>query len=390
MAGSLRTFAYAAFALAGAATALAFLATEAEATHMRGGTIYATTDDPVGAPLAARIHVVQFARASFFGVPPPPVASLGWVCFGDGACSSGHVSVLAGYDPFLDLAVYEADVPHTYAHAGPWNYWASTCCLGGFGDAHFNNPNAMYRIDGVVTLPATQPYKADLRPVTYCPVQGCSLDLTPSNGAAATVRLSTAAETGNGAWYQPGPCGGCGSPATSAWVTQCPPALNWIPGSGAATVAPPGNAYYSVHVQIEGAGGDRSSALWLIDLNKPISDTGPNPPPAVPPPQPAHTHSIAFATPGTSTNLHWDVHAATASEDPAASVEVTAQVCQQGGSCIQRTATTDSAGKAHFHWPGQAPSGTYTLCVTDMAGPGWVWDDAAGHAAAGNCRTDTT
>ena len=410
MAGSLRRLAFWSILLVAGAAAVALLATEAEATHLRGGTMYATTPDPVNDPYMARIHAVFYLRASSAGSPPAAVIGAPTpICFGDGACSWSYVARQTMYDPVQDVAGYEAfdaasgqaGIPHRYAGPGPWTYSSSTCCMMSRGPTsfpstlsevhHYNNPDAVFQLQGKATLPTNQPYVAQPRATTYCPTAGCSIGLAPSNGVPATVRMATGAETGNWQWEQPGPCtnpNACGAPSTTAWVTNNPPAWNWIPGPGAATAPAPHLPYYSTSVQLEGANGDRSPILWLVLLNKPTGDLSPNPPPAVPPPEPAHTHDIAFVQ-AANGHLRWTVTAADAAEAAAEGVVVEAKVCQQGGSCITRTGTTDAAGQTRFNWPGNPPTGTYTLCVTGMSGTGWEWDEDAGHAADGNCRTDT-
>jgi hypothetical protein len=314
--------------VAGGAALLILLAPEAQATHFRGGTMFATSDDADGDPLTARIHAVIYFRCSYWatnvcvsGAPNAPVPAPTPICFGDDSpCRCDWLARPFRVDTFGDWIGYEAWDPtgledgllHTYEDEGPWTYYLGapddcgnnigiSCCRLSYGPTmyatslcklcsyfHYNNPDTPWRLEGRVSLPADQPYKDDLEPIQPCPRDTlCDIPLpatyAPAGGTYA-VRLATAAESvHNGPWYQPGPCptagGRCCSPATTAWTTNGPPTWHWFPGdaccpddllhqsSTGLVPAVLAFGYYSTSVQLLGNDEDRSPLEWLVWCN---------------------------------------------------------------------------------------------------------------------------
>jgi hypothetical protein len=320
---------------------LLMLAPKAEATHFRGGTMYATAPDPVNDPNTARIHLIVYFRCGFGsggvvlpvvgpvnlpvgstacagwgpvqpsnpgcidvtvdcvyppGVTNPFSGALGPICFGDGECTYDWVGRQIYSDSLYDFVGYEAweaeatepGLLHTYSDEGPWEYDFSSCCHLSYGPTsyataacpmavcqvyHYNNPDHSWHLQGKVTLPADQPYKNDMRPVRGCPRAGCDLSIAATytkDGGRFRIRTATSSET-LGNWYEPGPCpmadGPCGTPSTTAWVTNNPPYWHWIPGDEAKCADDPDQGYYSTYIQLEGDGTDKSPLEWLVVCN---------------------------------------------------------------------------------------------------------------------------
>jgi hypothetical protein len=296
---------------------IGLLAAEAEATHLRAGTMYATSPDPVGEPNLARLHVMVSVRYSHLGQPVPGqvVAPVGSLCFGDGSCSNAYSMRVAQVAPLDGYAVLQAidpgdglpGVKHAYPGAGPWTYGLEACCrLAGAttlgapaldGHQHINNPNSVFRLEGVARLPTQQPHLGNWLPdSTFCnPSSDCALPIysaLPPAHWSTPIRMSTATEAGGG-FYQPGPCPACGSPMTTAWLSTQYPGIpryvwHWIAGPGAASASMPDDTFYSTQVQILGADGERSPWEWLVTFEA-QSGTGiggplsPGTPPPVPP-----------------------------------------------------------------------------------------------------------
>ncbi len=103
-----------------------------------------------------------------------------------------------------------------------------------------------------------------------------------------------------------------------------------------------------------------------------------------------HTHDIDHWRTGSAKkgNVLIQVWAADASEAMMNGVAVSITVSKSGGPSASGTASTGSDGSVTFQWDRQG-SGTYTSCVTNLALSGYTWNSAAGHAANGNCETES-
>jgi PKD repeat protein len=332
---------FAAILLAASGAFLLVLTTEAEANHFRGGTMYATPTDPSD-PLTVRLHAIVYVRCGWtgntcagygpvqapnncFNTPmdcqyPPGIAFptqgiLGKICFGDGECVVDWIARQYYADTIRDWVGYEAwevggiepGILHTYGHEGAWNYYLTHtatsdaspgCCHMSYGPTngqgalcsmcrywHYNNPNRPYRLDGMVTLPANQPYKTNMKPIESCEASGCSISLAATYappGTSYAARMATPPETGSNNWYQPGPCVGCGSPATTASITSTAvPQWQWVPGPEAN--CPTGEfeqGYYSTSVQLLGNGTDRVPLEWMVTCKPQLLDPPSSPQPS--------------------------------------------------------------------------------------------------------------
>lgn len=336
---------------------LLLMAPKAEATHFRGGTMYVTPGpDPENDPLTVRMHLIVYFRCNFGGsgactgwgpvqpsnpqcvdplstgscityTPglPATTGAPGPICFGDGDCTYDWVGRQIYADGLYDFVGYQAwdatgtepGVLHTYSGNGPWTYDFSSCCHLSYGPTnygtnacpmvvcefyHYNNPDHSWHLQGQVTLPPEQPYKNNMRPVRGCPRSGCDFAIAATYTKDATsryrIRPATSTETG-GNWYEPGPCpnpgGPCGSPATTAWVTNNPPYWHWVPGDDAKCAEDPDQGYYSTYIELEGEGTDRSPLEFLVVCNLLIEEPETPPPPPPPPPIPPPAASFRYA-----------------------------------------------------------------------------------------------
>ncbi len=109
-----------------------------------------------------------------------------------------------------------------------------------------------------------------------------------------------------------------------------------------------------------------------------------------PPTDELHTHDIDHWRQGSPSKGNvfiqvWSFDDTEAAQD---GVAVTITVSKAGGGSAGGTASTGGDGSVTFQWS-KAGSGTYTSCVTNMAKAGFGWDSAAGHAASGNCETES-
>ncbi len=103
-----------------------------------------------------------------------------------------------------------------------------------------------------------------------------------------------------------------------------------------------------------------------------------------------HTHDIDHYRTGSAKkgDVFIQVWASDAAETAMNGVAVSIDVSKAGGSSASGTASTATDGSVTFKWSRQG-SGTYTSCVTGMSLSGYTWDSAAGHAANGNCETES-
>ncbi len=109
-----------------------------------------------------------------------------------------------------------------------------------------------------------------------------------------------------------------------------------------------------------------------------------------PPTDEVHTHDIDHWRQGSSKkgNVFIQIWSFDDTEAAESGVAVTVDVQKAGGSSAGGTASTGGDGSVTFQWD-RIGAGTYTSCVTNMSKSGFGWDSAAGHAANGNCETET-
>jgi hypothetical protein len=271
--------------------ALLLAAGHASASHFRGGTLYAQPDTNVGGN-SVRFYGELYFRASYFSPPPSATgasmagSNFGSITFGD---SSGSTTAYTGIVNFVDTAndwfgvkIVDPDgqdgLRHTYAAPNnggtPWlaYYSNSARVTSSGGYQHVNNPNTAFRLETKVNLPDNAPFSANFPPIVFCaPNAVCWIPIpaVDADNDAVHVTWSTgcqAISTGCSTFYQPGPCGACGSPAAATILANN--TIRWDT-TGATYYAPPQWTYYSTQVQIED--GKASSALeFLITLDPPI------------------------------------------------------------------------------------------------------------------------
>jgi len=103
-----------------------------------------------------------------------------------------------------------------------------------------------------------------------------------------------------------------------------------------------------------------------------------------------HTHDIDHSRQGSprTGNALIQVWTFDDTESAEGGVTVSIEVVKSGGPTATGSAATGSDGSVTFQWSGVG-GGTYTSCVTNLAKAGFTWDSAAGHAANGNCETES-
>ena len=441
-----RTLMVALFVAAAALLLLVMIAPDAEASHFRGGTMYATQPDP-NDPLTIRLHAIVYFRCSWMGntcfgygdvqqpnecidvagviceYPPgfsnPTVGSLGPICFGDNGvdtvCRSDYqgrqyhadgwndwvgyeIWEIGGTEPGL-LHTYDEEDLYTYSYAPGYCCWLNLgptttassqytqCPLCSYW--HYNNPSHNYYLRGKVDLPADQPYKTNLRPIESCDTTGCDISLAATYapmGEDYSARFATTTEIGGAPWSEPGPCGNCGAPATTAWLTNDPPNpyWHWIPGPGAnCPDSDFDQGYYSTAIQLLGDDGDQSPWAFFVTCKKLLLEPPqpPEDPPLPPPPPPpvaafrytqgsmCGTNPVQFTDisfPGAFTLVSWNWNFGDSSDsgDPSPSHQYA-----EGGTYKVVLTVTDDQGRMSTRSRTISVTG-YIDCPTEQQPPG--------------------
>ncbi|MEA3189900.1 MAG: hypothetical protein QOD77_482 [Thermoplasmata archaeon] len=294
--GHVRRSLWAFAAVLAGAGAILLLAAAAEASHFRGGTMYAmpSDDDPLNVTFEGRIAF----KATYFGLTSGSCVTGGYVSitgsddlyFGDGGSSKFKLQITScnwAEDWFVGKMATLAGVEginHTYPAptngGSPWlAYWESSARL---GTNHINNPNIAWRLESEVDLadPANNPVRPFVPPVVQCTIATvCNVPIPFADDDVEdvhTLRWATSAEaTGGSTFYQPGPCPGCGG-ALAATLDPTDHYIEWDT-TGAALSSP--RTYYSTQVMIEDgrAKVPMDFLIQLVDGERPYWVTPPSP-----------------------------------------------------------------------------------------------------------------
>lgn len=270
-----------------AAAAVLVSLPDAQASHYRGGTMYAI---PTTNANEVRFEGYMAYRLDSVGSPPVGTIYSDWASldFGDSTSvqvymESQVVNTLQNWVVGRLVMSDGSPILHTYSSptngGQPWQASVQSCCRLGNPDItnpdnhHINNPDASWRLETTVVLgpPADSPPIPLVPPIAACLINSlCALPILHSDadpGDVLSARFSTGGEATGGSFNQPGPAfggtGACPSPVTMAslppgqlcignmtlyWHTD----LTAIPfATPYYTPEPPQRSYYSVQLMLQ-------------------------------------------------------------------------------------------------------------------------------------------
>ena len=289
--------------------AAAFLVVEdADASHLRGGTVAWSNEGPTqfdtsGTPTEYMINLTGqiFWKQNYQATSTTPSYVVGesYYCGsagkGPGATQESWNMGFAGSENYCmtvifssgtttsDWVIFEITRPdgsgipgilHEYPAGGTFLAFDSWSCRLGSGDGHVNNAcgSKIQRLETSITTPTAGaapndsprvfiPPIFDCGPATVCHVPIVAWD---PNGDPLSFRWSTAAEAEGSAFDQPGPCAaGCGSPAPATIIGSIPE-VEWDT-TGANDLGLPCGALYSAQLMVED-GKTKAPMDWFIRI----------------------------------------------------------------------------------------------------------------------------
>ncbi|MEA3189901.1 MAG: hypothetical protein QOD77_483 [Thermoplasmata archaeon] len=294
-------------AVAGALAGVALLlAQEAEASHYRGGTLYAVPAGNNSVQFEGRLMWKISQPAYFWGTPSActvgatfsSVAASNAIVTGSGPSIPFGIRVLScnvAQDWFvskiIDPSTGADGVPFTYPapldpDGNPWvAFWEAASRLDTTApNYHVNNPDVGWRLETLVDLSGVpdNPPRPFVPPVVQCPTAGaCTVPIPLADADAGdthSYRFATSTEAmcqvpipalpgycPGGAFYQPGDpaCPTCGT-AAPATVDPYAGQLDWV--TTGATLGPAGSAtLYSAQVMVDD-GREHVAMDFLIQL----------------------------------------------------------------------------------------------------------------------------
>jgi hypothetical protein len=286
-------------AVAAVAAGLSMIAQEADASHYRGGTVYAVPDPSSEDGLDVFVQGRQAWRAETrFGCTTP-----GTVCGNEGYLQvfssdnqpvrDANGNVICQWYPQLKTIArnngqnwvlghlvtdsttksenFKCRLPSGLDPKGePWIIvWTSCCRMQAsdtYGNYHINNNDKQERLEATIDIQGIpdNPPKPIVPPITQCVYATlCEIPLVYIDADDDPVDhvFATPAQAGDAGFVQPGPCGACGAPAAS-YLSD---GSLWWDSTGATYHPDPSRTYYSTQVMFRDP-RERVPMDWLIWL----------------------------------------------------------------------------------------------------------------------------